>query len=894
MNKQITGRTILSDATGNRAPSPLPELCACAPEEALTRLQASRSGLTAEEVEARREQYGANEVSHERPPTWYQQLFHAFLTPFNGVLFAVSVVSLFSDVIFADPDDRSFRTIIVLLTMILLSTLLRFWQEFRSNKAAEELKAMVTSTAAVLRAGMDRPQELPIHDLVPGDIVYLSAGDMVPADVRLIATKDLFVSQAMLTGESIPLEKYAVPPGKPARADPPQNVLDRETACFMGTNIVSGTAVAVVAATGDATCFGAMAKEIIGARPLTSFDKGISKVSWMLIRFLMVMTPLVFLINGLEKGDWLQALLFAVSVAVGLTPEMLPMIVTTNLAKGAVTMARRKTIVKRLNAIQNFGAMDVLCTDKTGTLTQNKIILERHLDIHGNDYLRVLEYAWLNSYNQTGLKNLLDVAVLEFALQHELVDKLKHYRKIDEIPFDFMRRRMSVVVRDGDNRNLLVCKGAIEELLPLCVSAHDQSVEADDGVVPFTPEMRKEVRRITRKLNQDGLRALAVAYKWLPPEDRTYTVQDENDLVLSGYIAFLDPPKETARQAIAALRDHGVCVKIITGDNEVVTKKICKEVGLPIEHAMLGKDLEKLSEAQLSEAVERTTIFTKMSPIQKSRVIRALQGNNHTVGYLGDGINDAAALKDADVGISVDTAVDIAKESADIILLEKSLLVLEEAVVEGRRTFANIIKYIKMTASSNFGNVFSVLIASIFLPFLPMLPIQLLVQNLLYDVSQVSIPWDDVDADYLKQPRKWDASGIARFMVFIGPISSVFDVVTFLVMWNVFHANTVAKQSLFQSGWFVVGLLTQTLIVHMIRTQHIPFIQSRAATPVIMLTACIMALGIYLPFSPVGEHLGMVPLPPAYFVWLALILSSYCLLTQLVKTIYIRRFGQWL
>ena len=895
MNKQIISRTKLSDAPGNRAPSPLPELCACAPEEALARLQANRSGLTESEVEARREQYGANEVSHERPPTWYQQLFHAFLTPFNGVLFAVSVVSLFSDVIFADPDDRSFRTIIVLLTMILLSTLLRFWQEFRSNKAAEELKAMVTSTAAVLRTGMDRPQELPIHDLVPGDIVYLSAGDMVPADVRLIATKDLFVSQAMLTGESIPLEKYAVPPSKPApQLDPSQNVLDRETACFMGTNVVSGTAVAVVAATGDATCFGAMAKEIVGARPLTSFDKGISKVSWMLIRFLMVMTPLVFLINGIGKGDWLQALLFAVSVAVGLTPEMLPMIVTTNLAKGAVTMARRKTIVKRLNAIQNFGAMDILCTDKTGTLTQNKIILERHLDIHGHDDLRVLEYAWLNSYNQTGLKNSLDVAVLEFALQHELVDKLKHYRKIDEIPFDFMRRRMSVVVRDGDNRNLLVCKGAIEELLPLCVSAHDQSVVAADGVVPFTPDMRKEVRRITRKLNQDGLRALAVAYKWLPPEDRTYTVQDENDLVLSGYIAFLDPPKETARQAIAGLRDYGVSVKIITGDNEVVTKKICKEVGLPIEHAMVGKDLEKLSEAQLCEAVERTTIFTKMSPVQKSRVIRALQKNNHTVGYLGDGINDAAALKDADVGISVDTAVDIAKELADIILLEKSLLVLEEAVVEGRRTFANIIKYIKMTASSNFGNVFSVLIASVFLPFLPMLPIQLLVQNLLYDVSQVSIPWDDVDADYLKQPRKWDASGIARFMVCIGPISSVFDVVTFLVMWNVFHANTVEKQSLFQSGWFVVGLLTQTLIVHMIRTQHIPFIQSRAATPVILLTASIMALGIYLPFSPVGEHLGMVPLPPAYFIWLAVILSSYCLLTQVVKTIYIRRFGQWL
>ena len=635
-------------------------------------LEATRSGLTPEQVEARLEQYGLNEVAHEKPPTWYQQLFHAFLTPFNGVLFAVSVVSLFSDVVFASPEDRSFRTIIVLLTMVLLSTLLRFWQEFRSNKAAQELKAMVTSTAAVLRAGMDRPQEVPIATLVPGDIVYLSAGDMVPADVRLIAAKDLFVSQAMLTGESIPLEKYAVPPTKAAKpADATRNVLEQETVCFMGTNVVSGTAVAVVVATGNATYFGAMARDIVGARPLTSFDKGISKVSWMLIRFLMVMTPLVFFINGIDKGDWLQSLLFAVSVAVGLTPEMLPMIVTTNLAKGAVAMARRKTIVKRLNAIQNFGAMDILCTDKTGTLTQNKVILERHLDIHGHDDLRVLEYAWLNSFNQTGLKNLLDVAVLEYAQQHELVDKLKHYRKIDEIPFDFVRRRMSVVVRNGDNRNLLVCKGAIEEVLPLCVSAHDENAKATGGVAPFTPEMRKEVRRITRKLNQDGLRALAVAYKWLPAEDRTYTVEDEKELVLSGYVAFLDPPKDTARQAIAALREHGVAVKIITGDNEVVTRKICKEVGLPIEHAILGKDLEKLSDTQLEETAERTTIFAKMSPVQKSRVIRALQRNGHTVGYLGDGINDAASLKDADVGISVDTAVDIAKELADIILLEK-------------------------------------------------------------------------------------------------------------------------------------------------------------------------------------------------------------------------------
>ena len=895
MNEQLKIRQNGRNASNAKQRSPLLDLCDCVPDAALNQLDAQRSGLTPEQVEERHEKFGPNEVTQEKPPALYMQLFHAFLTPFNGVLFAVSIVSLFSDVIFAAPEDRTFRTIIVLVSMVLLSTLLRFWQEFRSNKAAEELKAMVSSTAAVLRAGMERPQEIPISTLVPGDIVYLSAGDMVPADVRLLTAKDLFVSQAMLTGESIPLEKYPVaPPKRIAASNAPGTLLERETACFMGTNVVSGTATAVVAAIGDATFFGAVAKDIAGARPLTSFDKGISKVSWMLVRFLMVMTPLVFLINGISKGDWLESLLFAVSVAVGLTPEMLPMIVTTNLAKGAVVMARHKAIVKRLNAIQNFGAMDILCTDKTGTLTQNKIILERHLNIHGKDDLQVLEFAWVNSFHQTGLKNLLDVAVLDYATQHEIVYKLQHYKKVDEIPFDFMRRRMSVVVRDGDGkRNLIVCKGAIEEMLPLCVSADDNGSEAG-GVMPFTTEMRKEVRRVTRKLNQEGLRALAVGYKWLPTEDRTYTVEDEKDFVLAGYVAFLDPPKETARQAIAALREHGVAVKIITGDNEVVTRKICKEVGLPIEHALLGKDVEKLSDAQLQDAAEITTIFAKMSPVQKSRVIRALKSKGHTVGFMGDGINDAAALKDADVGISVDTAVDIAKESADIILLEKSLLVLGEAVVEGRKTFANIIKYIKMTASSNFGNVFSVLIASIFLPFLPMLPIQLLVQNLLYDVSQVSIPWDDVDQDFLKVPRKWDAGGIARFMVFIGPISSIFDVVTFWLMWHVFGADTVEQQSLFQSGWFVVGLLTQTLIVHMIRTQHIPFIQSRAAWPVILLTASIMAFGIYLPFSPLGEHLGMVPLPFAYFPWLVGILLSYCVLTQLVKTFYIRRFGQWL
>src|ERR1700674_5706575 len=513
MNEQLKSPLHSQSLANSKRRSPLLDLCDCVPDDARKALNAERSGLTPEQVEQRLEQHGPNEITHEKPPTWYQQLFHAFVTPFNGVLFAVSIVSLFTDVIFAAPDDRSLKTIIVLSAMELLSTLLRFWKEFHSNKTAEELKAMVSATTAVLRAGMERPQETPISTLVPGDIVFLSAGDMVPADVRLLTAKDLFVSQAMLTGESIPLEKYPVPPQTDKPVGALRNTLEQETACFMGTNVVSGTATAVVAATGDATFFGAVARDIVGARPLTSFDKGINRVSWMLIRFLLVMTPLVFLINGITKGDWLESLLFAASVAVGLTPEMLPMVVTANLAKGAVMMARRKSIVKRLNAIQNFGAMDILCTDKTGTLTQNKVILERHLDVHGKEDLQVLEYAWINSFHQTGLKNLLDVAVLEYAQLHEVVEKSQHYRKVDEIPFDFLRRRMSVVVRNGDGKNLLVCKGAIEEILPLCVSANDSVTPG--SVIEFTPEKRREVRRVTRKLNQEGLRALAVAYKWL-------------------------------------------------------------------------------------------------------------------------------------------------------------------------------------------------------------------------------------------------------------------------------------------------------------------------------------------------------------------------------------------
>ncbi|MEI6729905.1 MAG: magnesium-translocating P-type ATPase, partial [Pseudomonadota bacterium] len=815
-------------------------------ENALIALKTNMQGLSDSEVELRRQEYGKNEVAHELPDPWYTQLFESFLNPFNGVLLSLIAISLFTDVIFANSEERSFKAILILLVMISISAILRFWQEFRSSHAAEQLKAMVGTSAGVIRKGYDKPEEIAIRNLVPGDIVQLSAGDMIPADVRLITSRDLFISQAMLTGESMPVEKYHTIQENSEKLTP----LELSNICYMGTNVVTGSATALVVATGNEAYFGKMAKDLVGKRPLTSFDLGINRVSWLLIRFMFVMVPVVFLINGFGKGNWIEALLFAVSVAVGLTPEMLPMIVTANLARGALTMSKHKTIVKHLNSIQNFGAMDILCTDKTGTLTQDKIILERHLNIFGEKNVDVLKYAYLNSFYQTGLKNVLDVAVLRFGADHGLDNLQQSYRKIDEIPFDFVRRRMSVIVRPQEERNLLVCKGAVEEVISLCKSADDLGSEISPDFPILTDEVRERIRSVTRELNEEGLRVLAVSYKWLPAEDEhTYTIEDETDMVLAGYIAFLDPPKETAHKAIAALNEHGVAVKIITGDNEIVTRKICKEVGLASSHIIMGKDIDDMSDEELAGKVEETTIFAKMSPAQKSRIIRSLQSLGHTVGYMGDGINDASALRDADVGISVDTAVDIAKEAADIILLEKSLMVLEEGVVEGRKTFGNIIKYIKMTASSNFGNVFSVLIASMFLPFLPMLAMQLLIQNLLYDFSQIAIPWDNVDSEYLKKPRKWNAGGIARFMFFIGPISSLFDVATFCIMWYLFKANSTDMQGLFQAGWFVEGLLSQTMIVHMIRTGKVPFLQSRASWQVIASTIVIMSIGIYIPFS---------------------------------------------
>lgn len=861
----------------------------------LAMVDSRMEGLSLSEVEDRLHRYGKNEVHHERAPSWIKQLGMAFVNPFIGILIVIAVVSFIMDVLLAAPAERDYMTVVLVMTMVLISSFMRFFQEFRSNQAAEKLKSMVSTTASVFRAKEGR-MEVDIRNVVPGDIIWLSAGDMVPADCRILQSKDLFVSQSMLTGESLPVEKRAFP----IRDAEDQPVLELDNVCFMGTNIVSGTAKAVAVATGNLTYFGSLSKSIVGKRAETSFDKGVNKVSYLLIKFMLVMVPMVFLINGLTKGDWLEALLFAIAVAVGLTPEMLPMIVTANLAKGAINMSKRKVIVKHLNAIQNIGAMDVLCTDKTGTLTLDKIVLERHLNVYGADDDEVLKWAYLNSYHQTGLKNLMDKAVLEHVELHDYLKVEEQFMKVDEIPFDFERRRMSVVLKNTEGKHVLICKGAVEEMLELCTHAFepgdDRSLHMErDEVIPMSQKMRDYVLRVSKRLNESGLRVLLVAIREFDhTHPLTYSVADESKLTLTGYIGFLDPAKPSAKPSIEALQKLGVNVKVLTGDNDLVARKICKDIGIPHDTLLLGPEVEAMSDAELQAKVGEVALFAKLSPLQKVKVVKALKANGHTVGFMGDGINDAAALREADVGISVDTAVDIAKESADIILLEKDLMVLRKGVIYGRRTFGNIIKYIKMTVSSNFGNMFSVLGASAFLPFLPMLPVQLLTQNLLYDISQTTIPWDKMDEDFLEKPKTWDASSLQRFMLYIGPISSIFDFATFALMFYVFKANMPEHQSLFQTGWFVEGLLSQTLIIHMIRTKKVPFIQSWAAAPVTALTSLVMVIGIIIPFTPLASVLYMVPLPLSYFPWLIGILTAYCLLTQYVKGIYIRKFNDWL
>lgn len=873
---QIFSRHPTKPGLRERAPTEtyeLLQLSRLSAEEACSSVGSSLSGLTVDEAATRLRRYGANRVTREQRPTIGKELWGRARNPLNALLVMLAAVS------YALGDVRA---AVVVLVMVVLAIATSFVQEHRSNEAAARLRSMVKTTACVRRQGLSKDGEFTevlLETLVPGDIASVSAGDMIPADLRLLQAKDLFINQSALTGESMPAEKFPAPHTE-VGGDP----FDLPNMCFMGASVVSGFATGVIVRTGSRTFFGELADQVAGQRPATAFDKGVARFTWLMIRFIAVMAPLVFLINGVTKHDWLEALMFAVAVAVGLTPEMLPMIVTVNLAKGALAMSRLKVIVKRLNAIQNLGAMDVLCTDKTGTLTQDHIILKRHLDLHGNESDRVLQYAWLNSHFQSGLKNLLDVAVLDHLELHKLLGDDRGYAKVDEIPFDFSRRRLSVVVSAPDGRHMLICKGAVEEMFAVCTTyvADSETGALDETHFAATKQQ-------TNELNADGFRVVAVAYKEVPEAKVAYSVVDENGLTLLGYIAFLDPPKDSAREALAQLAQKGVTVKILTGDNEVITRKVCKEVGLTIGEVLLGGQIDAMPDDELAELADRTTVFAKLTPAHKERIVRLLRGRNHVVGFMGDGINDSPALKAADVGISVDTAVDIAKEAADIILLEKSLLVLQRGVAEGRKVFANITKYIRMGASSNFGNMFSVLGASIFLPFLPMAPIQVLTNNLLYDFSQTTVPTDNVDESDVQSPRQWDIGNIFKFMVMIGPISSLFDYATYAMMLFLFDAWH--DPSLFQTGWFVESLLTQTLIIHIIRTAKVPFVQSRASAALMATTAIICAIGIALPYTGVGRILGFRSLPWAYWPLLAAMLGLYAVLTHWAKMHFVRRWG---
>ena len=832
------------------------------------------SGLTTAEAHARLVEHGPNVLAKDQRAGIGKLLWHAVLNPL------VILLAVLASISFATGD---FRAGTMMSLMIALGVGLKLIQEAKADSAAARLRAMISVAATVIRDG--QPQEIAISQLVPGDVVALAAGDMIPADVRMLAAKDLFVTQSSLTGEAFPVEKFEIEQNPTARVP-----IELTSIAFLGTSVESGSATAVVVATGQETYLGGMAESLTVQETHTAFDKGIAQFTWLILRFVLVMVPLVFVINGVTKGNWGEAFFFAIAVAVGLTPEMLPMIVTVCLSQGALVMSRKKVIVKRINAIQNLGAMDVLCTDKTGTLTMDHVILERHCDVALKEDDGVLALAYMNSHFQTGLKNVLDRAVLAHTETHAHA-KIPECAKVDEIPFDFQRRIMSVVVRTPEGKDRIISKGAPEAIFPRCIN-----FELDGQLYPMDHAHIDELKKEHERLSADGFRVLAIASTDIVPRgvvagDATpYSKDDESDLILNGYVAFLDPPKETAKAAIKALEGHGVAVKVVTGDNDLVARKICKEVGLTTQHVLLGSDVEALSDDQLAEVVLKTTLFARVSPAHKQRIIKALQARQHTVGFMGDGINDAPALRTADVGISVDSAVDIAKESADMILLEKSLLVLEAGVVEGRKVFANILKYVRMGASSNFGNMFSVLGASVFVPFLPMAPIQILANNLLYDISQTAIPTDEVDPEQVEKPRPWDLRQLTRFIVFIGPCSSVFDYTTYFMMLYVFGcwntstpASAAHSQSLFQTGWFVESLLTQTLIIHIIRTNKIPFLQSRSSWPLLVMSSVIMAIGIAIPSSPLGDYLGFTPLPLGYWPLLALTLLCYVALTQSVK-----------
>ncbi len=852
------------------------EICAMSSEEALKHLSTSEQGLKTSQVELLREEFGPNEIIREKRISFPFEILRRFTNPLVILLLIISFVAL----VMGD-----LRSTLVVGGMILISVFLAYFQEKRASRAVEKLRTLVQTNVNVIREGKEI--EIPMSEIVPGDILALDAGALIPADIRLISAKDFYINQSALTGESMPVEKNAGPCSIVGKG-----LLELQNACFMGSSVLSGTARGVVVNTGSRTYFGSISQRLASQRVLTSFDRGIAGFTWLMIRFMSVMVCVVFLIVGLTKGNWIEALMFGLAVAVGLCPEMLPMIVTVNLAKGARAMSKKKVIVKRLNAIQNFGAIDILCTDKTGTITQDRVVLERYIDVTNRESEDVLRYAYMNSYYQTGLRNLLDRSILS----HTEFEVERSCRKVDEIPFDFTRKRMSVVVEyEGDH--VLICKGAVEEVFRVC-----KFYQVDDEIYPLIDVIKYDLMEEYHSLSEDGYRVLAVAYREFPKDKEVFSVNDESDLILLGYIAFFDPPKDSAVVALQNLSRMGITVKILTGDNELVAKKVCKDVGIESEKILTGDQLMNMDRSQFEDSVEKATIFARLSPSQKEEIIQALQRRGHVVGFLGDGINDALAMKKADVGISVDTAVDVAKESSDIVLLEKSLQVLEDGIEEGRKVFGNIIKYIRMGASSNFGNMFSVVGGSYFLPFLPMAPIQILLNNLLYDISQVGIPTDKVDAEFTRTPRKWNIGNIKKFMIFIGPISSIFDYATYFLMLFFFKCSQFVNphvlpsmktyyENLFHTGWFVESILTQTMIVHIIRTRKIPFLQSTASPGLLFTTLLVMAIGAFLPYSPFAEAFGFVPLPAVYWLWIFGFLVTYAVLTHSVKVWFFNKYG---
>jgi len=870
-------------------------------KETLAFYKSSFRGLTEEQVEENRNLYGENIITKGQEDSILKKIYESIINPFTVILLVIALVSLVTNVWLAKPGEEDPTTSIIIVVLVLISGGIRFVQELRSDRAASNLSRLIVNTATVIREGVE--QELPIDELVVGDIIKLSAGDMIPADVLLLDSRDFFVQQSGLTGESDAVEKVCLAKSDEQKLD---SLLETESLAFMGTNVISGRATALVLVVGDETMMGAIEQTLNTYDEPTSFEREMNSISWLLIRLMLVMVPVVFFINGLTDGDWLEAGVFALSVGVGLTPEMLPMIITASLAKGSIIMAQEKVVIKKLNAIQDLGAIDILCTDKTGTLTQDEIVLEYPLDIHGDLDLAVLRRAFLNSYYQTGLKNLMDRAIInrteKEAEKHEIVRNLDQtFKKIDELPFDFERRRMSVIVKDDEDVISMVTKGALEEML--AISSH---VEYKKRITELTEEIRQEILSEVSQLNEQGLRVLGVSYKSDLEEDYDYEVKDESDMILTGYLAFLDPPKSSAAPAIETLAEYGVATKILTGDNDKVTQAVCQKVGLDIDNILLGVEVDALSDEELSQAVENTTVFAKLSPDQKARIILQLKANGHKVGYMGDGINDAPSMKVADVGISVDTAVDIAKETADVILLDKDLMVLEKGLVEGRKVYANMTKYIKMTVSSNFGNIFSLLFASIFLPFLPMAPVHLIVLNLVYDLSCIALPFDNVDSEFLKKPRIWSANSITRFMAWIGPISSVFDVLTYLLLYFIivpmitggnYQAGSGQAETfitLFQTGWFVESIWTQTMVIYMLRSPKLPFVQSRPALSVIVTTMAAALFVTSLPYSLFASVLKTAPLNGTYFLFLLLIIALYMVSVTLVKHLYIKRYREWL